>query len=62
MIYLFAVIMGAIFGYIAQFIADIYIEFTTKEKMMIIALSSFISLSIMVLIKLIYLTFLAMIS
>lgn len=32
MIYLFAVIMGAIFGYIAQFIADIYIEFTTKEK------------------------------
>lgn len=62
MIYLFAVIMGAIFGYIAQFIADIYIEFTTKEKMMIIALSSFISLSIMVLIKLIYLTFLAIIS
>lgn len=62
MIYLFAVIMGAIFGYITQFIVDIYIEFTTKEKMMIIALSSFISLSIMVLIKLIYLTFLAMIS
>lgn len=58
MIYLFALIMGAILGYIGYFIASIYLEFTTKEKMMIIALSSFISLSIMVLIKLIYLTFL----
>lgn len=62
MIYLFAVAMGAIFGYIAQFIADIYIKFTTKEKMMIIILSSFISLLIMIFIKLIYLTFLVMIS
>lgn len=62
MIYLFAVIMGAIFGYIAQSIADIYIEFTIKEKMMIIILSSLISLSIMIFIKLIYLTFLVMIS
>ena len=62
MIYLFAIIVGAIFGYICQFIADIYIEFTTKEKMMIIVLSSFISLSIMVFIKLIYLTFLVMLS
>ena len=61
MIYLFAVIMGAIFGYIAQLITDIYIEFTTKEKMMIIILSSLISLSIMIFIKLIYLTFLVMI-
>ena len=61
MIYLFAIVMGAIFGYIAQFIADIYIEFTIKEKMMIIILSSFISLLIMVFIKLIYLTFLVMI-
>lgn len=61
MIYLFAVITGAIFGYISQFIADIYIEFTTKEKMMVIILSSFISLLIMVFIKLIYLTFLVMI-
>lgn len=62
MIYLFAIIMGAIFGYMSQFIASIYLEFTTKEKMMIIVLSSFISLSIMVFIKLIYLTFLVMIS
>lgn len=62
MIYLFAIITGAIFGYIAQFIADIYIEFTTKEKMMIIILSSLISLSIMIFIKLIYITFLIMIS
>lgn len=61
MIYLFAVVMGAIFGYISQFIASIYIEFTTKEKMMIIILSSFISLLIMIFIKLIYLTFLVMI-
>lgn len=61
MIYLFAVIMGAIFGYIAQFIANIYIEFTTKEKMIIIVLSSVISLSIMIFIKLIYLTFLVVI-
>lgn len=61
MIYLFAIIMGAIFGYISQFIASIYIEFTIKEKMRIIILSSFISLLIMVFIKLIYLTFLVMI-
>lgn len=61
MIYLFAVVMGAIFGYISQFIASIYIEFTIKEKMRIITLSSFISLLIMVFIKLIYLTFLVMI-
>lgn len=58
MIYLFAIIIGAIFGYISQFIASIYIEFTTKEKMMIIVLSSLISLSIMIFIKLIYLIFL----
>lgn len=62
MIYLFAVITGAIFGYIAQFIADIYIEFTIKEKMMIITLSSAISLAIMIFIKLVYLTFLVVIS
>lgn len=61
MIYLFSVIMGAIFGYISQFIASIYIEFTIKEKMMIITLSSLISLAIMIFIKLICLTFLVVI-
>lgn len=61
MIYLFAIIMGAIFGYISQYIASIYLDFTTKERLMIIILSSFISLLIMVFIKLIYLTFLVMI-
>lgn len=61
MIYLFAIIMGVIFGYISQFIASIYIEFTIKEKMRIIILSSLISLAIMIFIKLIYLTFLVMI-
>lgn len=61
MIYLFAIIMGAIFGYMSQFIANIYLEFTTKEKLMIIILSSVISLAIMIFIKLIYLTFLVMI-
>ena len=62
MIYLFSIITGAIFGYISQYIASIYLEFTTKEKLMIIILSSVISLSIMVFIKLIYLTFLVVIS
>lgn len=62
MIYLFAIIVGAIFGYICQFIVDIYIKFTTKEKMVIIVSSSVISLAIMIFIKLIYLTFLVMIS
>lgn len=62
MIYLFAILIGAILGYIGQFIASIYLEFTTKEKLMIIILSSFISLLIMIFIKLIYLTFLVMIS
>ena len=62
MIYLFAVAMGAILGYIGQFIASIYLEFTTKEKLMIIILSSAISLAIMIFIKLIYLTFLFVIS
>lgn len=61
MIYLFAVVMGAIFGYISQYIASIYLEFKIKEKLMIIILSSAISLLIMVFIKLIYLTFLVMI-
>lgn len=62
MIYLFAIIMGAIFGYMSQFIANIYLEFTTKEKLMIIILSSLISLAIMIFIKLLYLTFLVVIS
>lgn len=62
MIYLFAIITGAIFGYMSQFIANIYLEFTTKEKLMIIILSSVISLAIMIFIKLLYLTFLVVIS